>query len=205
MVIVFAAGLIALAGCQPEQDGSGSDERGRTSRGSASGVVTGSLTDAAGDTTGVVDEAVTADWTTGEVRGGAGSGVATMREARAAGHPEYDRAVFDFGGDPVPRYTMAYASDRVRACGSGDVVELPGAAWLVVRFTGARAHDEQGRVTVSERSQRVDLDRLVQLELICDFEGEVSWALALTASVPYRVYELETPNRLVIDVARDGY
>jgi hypothetical protein len=39
-----------------------------------------------------------------------------------------------------------------------------------------------------------------EIELSCDFEGEVSWVLGLSARKPYRVHELSDPARLVIDI-----
>lgn len=143
----------------------------------------------------------TAAWTAGitaQVHEGA---QATLAAVRTGEHAEFDRVVFEFS-DRLPSYQLEYVDSPVHACGSGHVVPLPGDAWLRVRFTDARAHDDRGQPTVRTRRLEPKLDYLLELRSTCDFEGEVTWVLALAHPNRYRTLELSGPARLVVDVRR---
>lgn len=126
--------------------------------------------------------------------------VATLREVRAAAHAGYDRVVFEFTADPLPGYHIEYADGTVHQCGSGNEVSVASAATLVVRLEPARAHDDQGNVTIAERQRLLALPAVRELMIICDFEAQVEWVAGLVARKPYRVMELSEPPRLVLDL-----
>ena len=73
---------------------------------------------------------------------------------------------------------------------------------LHIRFNDLQAHTPQGEATIENRHRRLDFEIAKELKLICDFEGNVDWLLGLTAQRPYRVFELNDPARLVVDVSR---
>lgn len=143
----------------------------------------------------------TAGWTAG-LTVKPGSEMATLLEVRTASHEGYERIVFSFGGGPLPGFRVEYIDQPVRACGSGDVVDLPGDAWLSIRLEPAQAHTEEGRPTVAERSRVLDYENLKALRMICDFEGQVEWVAAASAPQRYRTLELKAPVRLVVDVIK---
>jgi hypothetical protein len=126
--------------------------------------------------------------------------VATLREVRAAAHAGYDRVVFEFAAGPLPGYHIEYAEGTVHQCGSGDEVSVASAATLVVGLEPARAHDDQGNVTISERRRVLALPVVRELMIICDFEAQVEWVAGLAGRKPYRVMELSGPPRLVVDL-----
>jgi hypothetical protein len=126
--------------------------------------------------------------------------VATLREVRAAAHAGYDRVVFEFAAGPLPGYHIEYADGTVHQCGSGNEVNVASAATLVVRLEPARAHDDQGNVTIAERRRLLALPAVRELMIICDFEAQVEWVAGLVARKPYRVMELSEPPRLVLDL-----
>ena len=66
----------------------------------------------------------------------------------------------------------------------------------------AQAHDETGTPTVQDRVQRVDFDNVRGAEIICDFEGAVEVAIALTRPAAYRIIDVGNPDRLIVDVIR---
>lgn len=141
------------------------------------------------------------EWTEAAVSGeGRVQGIATLRSARSARNDEFDRVVLEFGGGALPGYRVEYVDPPVRQCGSGQPVPLRGEAWLRIRLEPARAHDGRGRATVTERSRRVDLPSLREMQLICDYEGQVEWVLGLDERGPFRVTELINPSRLVVDL-----
>lgn len=123
--------------------------------------------------------------------------VAVLREVRAAGQQGFDRVVFEL--DAMPGYRIGYVDQPVQ-CGSGEPVELAGAARLQVQLLPAQAHTEAGEPTVPPRERHLDLPVLKELESTCDFEADVTWVLGLASRRPYRVQELANPARLVVDV-----
>lgn len=141
------------------------------------------------------------EWTAGIVETRrAGMGPATLRAVRSGRHEGFDRVVFEFEGAAVPGYRLEYVDRPVRKCGSGHATEVAGQGWLEVRITPARAHNDQGRPTVTDRERRLSLGVLRELELTCDFEADVTWVLGVASPNRYRVQELSSPARLVVDV-----
>lgn len=128
---------------------------------------------------------------------------AVLRTVAAAPSRGYDRVVFEFAGDSTPGYHVEYATKPVQHCGSGDPVSLDGAQRLVVRFEPAQAHDERGNPLPPERERTPGLAAVKQMKLVCDFEGQVEWVLGVTAVAPYRVSELTSPARLVLDLRHE--
>ena len=112
----------------------------------------------------------------------------------------YDRIVFEFTGDSVPGYRVEYTTKPVQRCGSGDPVTVAGTGRLIIRFEPAQAHDEHGNLTPVERHYTPGLPAVRELTLVCDFEGQVAWVLGIAALSQYRVSELTSPARLVLDV-----
>ena len=123
-----------------------------------------------------------------------------LSEVRAAAQATFDRVVFEFQTAPLPGYRVAYAEAPASDCGTGEPVNVRGVSQLTVRLSPAQAHTEQGAATVKELERHLTLPVLQELELSCDFEGEVTWVLGLSARRPYRVSELASPPRLVVDI-----
>jgi len=123
----------------------------------------------------------------------------TLRSVRAARNEGFDRVVFEFDGPQAPGYQLEYVDKPIVKCGSGNPTEVAGQSWLQVTLMPAQAH-EGGQLTVTERERKSALPVLQELELTCDFEGEVTWVLGNAHPNKYRVMELHEPTRLVVDV-----
>ncbi len=80
------------------------------------------------------------------------------------------------------------------------MVPLAGDAWLSVRFSGANAHTEAGEATIKDRARSPNLPVVKELKLICDFEAEVEFVMGVASPNKYRVLELKSPARLVVDI-----
>jgi hypothetical protein len=125
--------------------------------------------------------------------------VRTLQRVRLGKHPLYDRAVFEFEVG-LPGYKLEYIDQPVRQCGSGEVVAMPGDAWLAIRFFPAAAHTKDGKPTLEARELQASLTNLLELKQTCDFEAVVTWVLAVSSPEHYQVFELSDPPRVVVDV-----
>jgi hypothetical protein len=125
---------------------------------------------------------------------------ALLREIRTARHPGFDRVTFEFTGDRLPGYKVAYLAGPAHDCGSGEPKEAAGSAVLEVDLRPANAHTEEGQPTIPFRERPLDFPVLKEIERTCDFEAVVTWALGVTGPKRFRVIELSGPPRLAVDV-----
>lgn len=128
------------------------------------------------------------------------TGVSTQTAVRVGRQQGFDRIVFEFGAGGLPGYTIEYVDRPIRQCGSGNAVAIAGNAWLRVGMTPARAHDDAGNATVTERALSPGLPAVRALRLTCDFEARLEWVIGVAAPNRYRVLELRSPDRLVVDI-----
>jgi len=128
-------------------------------------------------------------------------GAAVLRDVRTGDQQTVDRVVFEIEGPKLPDYDVKYVTRPVH-CGSGLPVQVDGSAFLQVRLSPAQAHNEAGAPTVATLQRKVRLPIVREIREICDFEGDVTWIIGLSARKEYRVLELEGPARLVIDIER---
>jgi hypothetical protein len=118
-------------------------------------------------------------------------------------HSTYDRVVVDLSG-PVTGYRVGYV-DKLRYDGSGDPVPLSGAAFLQINVQPANGHvDVEGHalnVYSGPKLTRPGMPTVKGIAKLGDYEGVVSFGLALDHKAGFRVFTLTDPSRLVIDVA----
>ena len=124
-----------------------------------------------------------------------------LRAVRSGKQPGADRLVFEFEGAGLPGWQAEYVDSPVRACGSGDPVPVSGAAWLQVRFNGARAHTDQGKPAGGPPRRALAQPVARELVRTCDFEGEVTWVVGVARPAHFTAKPLSAPSRLVIDLA----
>jgi hypothetical protein len=121
---------------------------------------------------------------------------------RAGSHTGYDRVVFEFEG-AVPEHRIGYV-DQLVEDGTGNPVEVAGAADLEVVFEGANAHEENGSPTVSPRHFSPGLPAVKEVTQLGDFEAVVSYGIGVDQRRPIEVSTLSSPSRLVIDISTTG-
>ncbi len=189
--------LLFAAACTPEEAANTFGRQNGTAAGAADSVADTTASDmpempsqeAGADTSWTREPVVVED-----------GAYATLLDVRTGSHAGFDRIVMSFGNAPLPGYRVEYMDPPVTACGSGATVDLPGTGFLSIRMQPAAAHSEEGNPTVGQRDARFELPVLLGLRLTCDFEADVTWMAALRTPNPYRVFELASPNRIVIDV-----
>src|SRR6266508_642715 len=131
---------------------------------------------------------------------GSGLGYPQLVNVRTGWHPAYDRTVFDFTGG-TPGYRVEYGT--LFNGGTGEPIPLAGPADLVIVFNPAFAHDINTGATTYDISQVLNpsLPTLRQIKFGEDFEAHVSAGLGLADRVGFRVFQLHSPDRVVVDVA----
>jgi hypothetical protein len=112
----------------------------------------------------------------------------------------FDRVVFEFADSVLPGYLVEYPEGPIQSCGSGDAVSLIGPGRMVVRLEPAQAHDERGNSTIPNREWAPRLPAVQDMKLVCDFEGQVEWAIGLAARRPFRVIEVAPSAYIIVDV-----
>lgn len=120
---------------------------------------------------------------------------------RFGAHQGYDRIVLDLEGTGTPGWTSEY-TDEPRLDGSGEPVDLEGSAYLVTTVTGLQYPTEEGaHEFAGQRRFQPDGSGVVQEVMYGDvFEGTANIYVGLSSEQPFRVFLLQNPTRLVIDV-----
>jgi hypothetical protein len=136
----------------------------------------------------------------------AASEIALLERVAVARHEGYDRVVFQFR-NVLPGYRVEYVEPPLRQDGSGNVVEVAGRAFVVVRMEQASGFDlgtAEG-VLVYKGPRRISgaeagTSVVREVVRIGDFEAVLNWAIGLDYRVDFRVLTLDGPPRLVVDV-----
>jgi hypothetical protein len=123
---------------------------------------------------------------------------ALLRGAAAGCHATFDRFVVQASLND-PGYDVRYVP-RIVSDPSGRPVTLLGATRIRVVLKLAGGHDNRGTnylpATLTPRCPN-----LLQIKKAGDFEGVVSFGLGLRRVTGFRVFRLQSPRRVVIDVA----
>ncbi|MCA2229227.1 AMIN-like domain-containing (lipo)protein [Nonomuraea aurantiaca] len=119
---------------------------------------------------------------------------------RAAHQHGLDRLVFEFHGRLPAQRDVRYVSKLI-ADGSGQRVNAVGSALLQIRFDQADGHNRRGKVTYGPSRRTYALPGVIQVVNTGDFEATLTFGVGLAKRVPYRVYTLTAPSRVVVDIA----
>lgn len=128
----------------------------------------------------------------------------TVSDIRLGRHDGFDRVVFEVGGEGTPGWDVRYV-DEAASQGSGDPVEVAGDAILQVTLTGAGSPSDTG-VEPYAGGPLSASDTEVVTEVVPDstYEGMTVVFVGTAARTPFRVYALENPARVVVEVADAG-
>jgi hypothetical protein len=126
---------------------------------------------------------------------------AKLAAVRAAGHPGYDRVVFQFEGARVPGYRIEYVREIPLGETDDQYLVLEGGALVEATFQGTASDDYRpGTQTVPDQLTP-NLTQVRQLGLADDWEGVVRFGIGLERRGGFRVLELRDPTRVVVDFA----
>jgi hypothetical protein len=201
-----------LTGCsgggQGGSSSSGPSSTGASSSGApttAGGTAGSSSAAAASDTDAVPSEPpfpANTEPDTGEASPGA---QVTVRAIRIGAHDGFDRVVFEAGGKGTPGWNVRYVG-RALSQGSGKPVAVAGKAVLQVTITGVGYPTETGVAEYSGPDHLSAAGTQAVREVVFDstFEGTTVAFIGTAATTPFRVYALDAPARVVVEVADKG-
>jgi hypothetical protein len=198
-------GAAVLTGCSGGDSGD-SDDSGGTST-SATSTSSAEQSSSAPETGGGYTgedgtdapppDTVNTDPDTADPSGGA----STVTEIRIGRHEGFDRVVFELDGAGTPGWDVRYV-DVPASQGSGEPIDVAGAAALQVTLTGIGLPDDTGveewagpnPLSISET------ETVTEVAWDATFEGQSVAFVGTTAQAPFRVYPLEDPVRVVVEV-----
>jgi predicted small secreted protein len=129
----------------------------------------------------------------------------TVTDVRTGRHDGFDRVVFEVDGTGTPGWDVRYV-DAATAQGSGADIPVEGDAILQVTITGIGLPTETG-IDEYDGSQPLPGNGTEMVtEVVWDstFEGTSVAFVGMTDELPFRVYLLEDPARVVLEVRHDG-
>ena len=134
------------------------------------------------------------------------SATALLTDVEAGGHDGFTRVVFTFSHQ-VPGYVAGYAQPPFQQSGSGQTVEVKGDAFIKVRMERAATADlsaASAQPTYTGPSHVPGTGVVSEVAKTGDFEAVMTWVIGLQGQHPFRVFTLDSPARLVVDVATGG-
>ncbi|MCW2536043.1 MAG: uncharacterized protein JWQ26_1742 [Modestobacter sp.] len=125
----------------------------------------------------------------------------TVTELRAGAHDGFDRVVFELAGQGTPGWDVEYV-DSATAEGTGAPIDLAGPVYLRVVLQGTSYPYESGSTEVTRGPVAVDGTSTVTGAFYDGtFEGQSLAYVGVRAQAPFRVYALDGPTRIVVEVA----
>jgi len=134
-----------------------------------------------------------------------GAPSARLVDVRTGKHPGFTRVVWEMDGAAgTPMYQVGYAPGPFVNIG-GFVVPVAGTAFLHVIFFPGMRHDitdpnDIFLTYLGPEVINVGLGSVQQVVFIEDFEANMEWAIGLTGQQEFKVFTMENPTRLVIDI-----
>jgi hypothetical protein len=129
----------------------------------------------------------------------------SVTDVRVGRHEGFDRVVFETGGTGTPGWDVRYV-DGAASQGSGDPVEVDGQAVLEVALTGVGYPYDTGldEFPIGGRVWAADTVGVTEVVFDGTFEGRSVAFVGTGAQAPFRVYLLENPTRVVVEIADQG-
>jgi hypothetical protein len=142
-------------------------------------------------------------------RGGGDAPTRLLTDVRVGVHECYDRVTFELKpqqgeADGPVGWKAGYEPGPITEDGSGRVVSVRGAAFLVVTMTAAGAdltrEGAPATYTGPSSLEAAGATRIQQVRRTGDFEAVLTWVIGLDRQRPFRVTTQENPARVIVDV-----
>jgi hypothetical protein len=194
VLVSTIAAIPLLAGCATDRSGS-------PMRAPATDETTSSPTPTSQPSTTktpTTDVPAFAEDTERQSRRGSGEAL-VLADVRVAEAEDFDRIVLEFGGTGTPGWVVNYVDDAVVE-GNGAVVDLDGNAILDIYASGT-TWPAPGYYRGPSRFTPVNGGDVTDVYVAGTFEGYTQVLAGIEGDpVPFRVFALTAPSRLVIDV-----
>ena len=122
---------------------------------------------------------------------------------RTGAHPSYDRIVLDYPGGAPQVINSQFVPQLIRD-GSGEVEQLPGAAFAEVAMFPAGTADVNGNPTFSgpRKFTTSGLNNVTAIAITGDYEGHLTIGTGMHRKTSLHVFTLTGPPRIVVDIGR---
>ncbi|MEI5583533.1 MULTISPECIES: AMIN-like domain-containing (lipo)protein [unclassified Agromyces] len=126
-------------------------------------------------------------------------------EVRTGGHPPcFERVVIEFAGSgELPGYRVEYRPDPIVDSPRGEPVDVAGDATLVLSAGAWMPNPEGCGYDGPRELVPTNVETILELEQIENFEGMTAWAIGLDRERDFTVAALEDPTRIVVDITLD--
>lgn len=134
----------------------------------------------------------------------ASGGPLAVTAVRVARQPGYDRVVFELDGRKpgAPGWRIEYVDNPTRD-GSGEPLDVAGDATLAIRIEGAGYPEDAGAEYADSATVPADVRVVEDVVLGAVFEGVYEAWIGTSRKAPFRVFRLEDPARVVVDIRHD--
>ncbi len=123
-------------------------------------------------------------------------------DIRTGAHECFERVVIEFAGqgDP-PGVRVEYVDDPVLLSPSDETVEIDGDATLVISVAAWMPSMDSGGYSGPRQFVPTNVSHILEVRQIENFEGMSAWAVGLDNERDFSAYFLESPARIVVDIA----
>ncbi|MCF6509530.1 hypothetical protein E9549_19315 [Blastococcus sp. MG754426] len=196
------ASLVALSGCAGNGDVGESSSTGAATSSAPASAPSPEPGEEPGATT-TSEAPVAADLDTGpETADPSADARVTVRDVRVGAHDGFDRVVFELDGTGTPGWDVRYV-DQATEPGRGQEVQLAGDAVLQVQLTGAGYPYDTGVEEFAAPGPVTGpgTSTVTEVAFAATFEGVTTSFVGTGTQAPFRVYLLEAPTRVVVEVS----
>lgn len=116
-------------------------------------------------------------------------------------HATYDRVVLEVADGGHAGWRAAYVDEAIEQ-GSGQTIDIQGEAILRVSLTNTNYPTASGVDVLEPDTRFAGVGGLTEVYVGTTFEGSTQLFVGLPAETPFRVFALEDPDRIVVDVLR---
>jgi hypothetical protein len=123
-------------------------------------------------------------------------------DVRVGTHPCFERFVLELQGTgDLPGYWVRYQDPPLTNDPAGEPVAVAGSAFVVVTVESWMSTIEGGGYQGPTRITPTTVSHIKELVMLGNFEGVTIWAIGVDQQRPFKVSTLDSPPRLVIDLA----
>jgi hypothetical protein len=204
LLLALLAAPSVLTGC----GGGAADQQSassgpiETSSAAASSTAAGSTGDAAVAADGATDAPAFPANAEPDTANASPESQVTVRDVRLGRQDGFDRVVFEVGGTGTPGWNVRYVHEAASQ-GSGKKIDVAGNAILQVSLTGIGYPYDTDVAEYSADRPLTAAGTTSVTEVVYDatFEGTAEAFVGTRSEAPFRVYLLQNPTRVVVEVA----